>query len=134
VRDFENTRREFRKFVETHRRPWVVYFYARYSIRHYKKSPCLFDKREREREREREKIASNEIKVSDFHNGIFHLHNPSDQILRINSLLRHVIEGKINGGIEVTGRRGKRRRKLLDDRKEGRGYSHLKEEALDRTM
>jgi hypothetical protein len=34
----------------------------------------------------------------------------------------------------VTGRRGRRRRKLLDDLKEGRGYSHLKEEALDRTM
>jgi hypothetical protein len=34
----------------------------------------------------------------------------------------------------VTGRQGKRRRKLLDDLKEKRGYSHLKEEALDRTM
>jgi hypothetical protein len=29
---------------------------------------------------------------------------------------------------------GRRRRKLLDDLKEKRGYSHLKEEALDRTM
>jgi len=34
----------------------------------------------------------------------------------------------------VTGRRGRRRRKLLDDLKERRGYSHLKEEALGRTM
>jgi hypothetical protein len=34
----------------------------------------------------------------------------------------------------VTGRRGRRRRKLLDDFKERRGYCHLKEEALDRTM
>jgi len=34
----------------------------------------------------------------------------------------------------VTGRRGRRRSKLLDDLKESRGYSHLKEEALDRTM
>jgi hypothetical protein len=34
----------------------------------------------------------------------------------------------------VTVRRGRRRRKLLDDLKERRGYSHLKEEALDRTM
>jgi hypothetical protein len=33
----------------------------------------------------------------------------------------------------VTGRR-RRRRKLLDDLKERRGYSHLKEDALDRTM
>jgi hypothetical protein len=34
----------------------------------------------------------------------------------------------------VTGRRGRRRRKLLVGLKERRGYSHLKEEALDRTM
>jgi hypothetical protein len=55
-------------------------------------------------------------------------------ILRRNCLLQRVIEGQIKGGIEVTGRRGRRRRKLLDDYKERRGYSHLKEEALDRTM
>jgi hypothetical protein len=54
--------------------------------------------------------------------------------LRRNCLLEQVIEGKIKGGIEVTGRRGRRRRKLLDELKERRGYSHLKEEALDRTM
>jgi len=34
----------------------------------------------------------------------------------------------------VTGRRVRRRRKLLDDLKERRGYSHLNEEALDRTV
>jgi hypothetical protein len=34
----------------------------------------------------------------------------------------------------VTGRQGRRRRELVDDLKERRGYSHLKEEALDRTM
>jgi hypothetical protein len=34
----------------------------------------------------------------------------------------------------VAGRRGGKRRKLLDDLKERRGYFHLKEEALDRTM
>jgi len=55
-------------------------------------------------------------------------------ILRRNCLLQRVIEGKINGEIEVTGRRGRRRTKLLDDLKERRGYCHLKEEALDRTM
>jgi len=38
------------------------------------------------------------------------------------------------GVIEVTGRQGIRRGKLLDDLRERRGYSHLKEEALDRTM
>jgi len=36
-------------------------------------------------------------------------------ILRRNCLLQRVIEGKIKGGIEVTGRQGRRRRKLLDD-------------------
>jgi hypothetical protein len=55
-------------------------------------------------------------------------------ILSRNCLLQQVIEGKIKGVIEVTGRRGRRRRKLLDDLKEMRGYSHLKEEVLDRTM
>jgi hypothetical protein len=33
----------------------------------------------------------------------------------------------------VTGRRGRRRKELLDDPQERRGYSHLKEESLDRT-
>jgi hypothetical protein len=55
-------------------------------------------------------------------------------ILRRNCLLQRVTEGKIQGGIEETERQGGRRRKLLDDLKERRGYSHLKEEALDRTM
>ena len=55
-------------------------------------------------------------------------------ILRRNCLLQRIIEGKIQGGIEVTGRRGRRRRKLLDDLKERRVYSHLKEQGLDRTM
>ena len=54
--------------------------------------------------------------------------------MRRNCLLQQVIEGKIKGRIEVRGRRGRRRRKLLDDLKERRGYSHWKEEALDRTM
>ena len=55
-------------------------------------------------------------------------------ILRRNCLLQRVTEGKIKGRIEVTGRRGGRRRKLLDDLKEKREYSHFKEEALDRTV
>jgi hypothetical protein len=54
-------------------------------------------------------------------------------ILHRNRLLEQVIEGNIKGGIEVTGGRGRRRRKLLDDLTERRGYSHLREEALDRT-
>jgi hypothetical protein len=54
-------------------------------------------------------------------------------ILRRNCLLHRIIEGKVKGGIEVR-RRGRRRRKLLDDFKERRGYCHLKEEALDHTL
>jgi hypothetical protein len=54
--------------------------------------------------------------------------------LRRNCLLPPIIEGKINGEIEVKGRRGRRRRKLLDEFKERRGYSHWKEEDLDCTM
>jgi hypothetical protein len=48
-------------------------------------------------------------------------------ILRKNCLLQQVSEGKIKGGTEVTGRRGRRRIKLLDDLKDRRGYSHLKD-------
>ena len=55
-------------------------------------------------------------------------------ILCRNCLVQQVIEGKIKGGIEETGRRGRRYGKLLDDLTERRGYSHLKEEALDRTV
>ena len=51
-------------------------------------------------------------------------------ILRRNCLLKQVIEGKIKGEMEVA----RRRRNLLDDLKDRRGYSYLKEEALDRTM
>ena len=55
-------------------------------------------------------------------------------ILRRNCLLQQVIEGNIKGQIEVTKRRGRRRKKLLGDLKDRRGYCQLKEEALDRTM
>ena len=55
-------------------------------------------------------------------------------ILRRNCLLKQVIKGKTKGQMEVTRRRGIRRKKLLDDLKDRRGYSHLKEEALDCTM
>jgi hypothetical protein len=54
--------------------------------------------------------------------------------LRRNCLLWKVIEGKIKEGISVAGRQGWRRRKLLDVLKKWRGYSHPKEEALDRTI
>jgi hypothetical protein len=55
-------------------------------------------------------------------------------ILRRNCPLKHVIEGKLEGRIEVTGRRGRRRKQLLDDLKEKGIYWKLKEEALARTV
>ena len=55
-------------------------------------------------------------------------------ILRRNCLLQRVIEGKIKGGMEVTERRRRRLRKLLDDLKERRDCFHLKEEALGSTV
>jgi hypothetical protein len=45
----------------------------------------------------------------------------------------HILR-RINRRIKVTGRRGRRRRKLLDDLKERKEFSHLKEEALNRTV
>jgi hypothetical protein len=50
-----------------------------------------------------------------------------DHILRRNCLLKQVIEGKIKEEMKVTRRRRRKKR----DR---RGYSHLKEETVDRTM
>jgi len=55
-------------------------------------------------------------------------------ILPRNCFLQQVIEGKIKGHIEVIRRRGRRRKKPLDDLKDRRGYCQLKEEALDRTL
>ena len=60
--------------------------------------------------------------------------------MRRKCLLKRVIERKINGGIEVTGRRGRRRGKLLDDHKErrilsfegGRSRSHCVESCFGR--
>jgi hypothetical protein len=45
-----------------------------------------------------------------------------------------VIEGKLEGRIEMMGRRGRRRKQLLGDIKENKRYGKLKEEALDRTV
>jgi hypothetical protein len=51
--------------------------------------------------------------------------------LRKNCLLKCVIEGNIEGRIEVTGRQ---RKQLLDHNKEARRYWKLKEEALDHIL
>ena len=50
-----------------------------------------------------------------------------------NMLLKHVIKGKIQGRIELMERGWRRRKQLLDDLKEMRGYWKLKAEALDHT-
>jgi hypothetical protein len=47
--------------------------------------------------------------------------NCAGHILRRNCILQRIIEGKIQGGIEVTVRQGRGRRKPLDDLKERRG-------------
>jgi hypothetical protein len=52
-------------------------------------------------------------------------------ILRRNCLLKHVIEGNIEGR---NGRRDRRRKQLLDDLNEKTGCWKLKEAALDRTL
>jgi hypothetical protein len=51
-------------------------------------------------------------------------------ILRRDCLLKHVIEGRIG----MMGRRGIRRKQLLDDLREKRRYWKLKEDALDSTL
>jgi hypothetical protein len=60
--------------------------------------------------------------------------NRMGHILPRNCLLKHVIEENIERRIEVTEKRGKRRKHLLDDLKEKTGYWKSKEEALDRTV
>jgi hypothetical protein len=45
-----------------------------------------------------------------------------------------MIEGKLERRIEMTERRGRRRKQLLDDLKEKTSHGKLKEEALDRTL
>jgi hypothetical protein len=52
---------------------------------------------------------------------------------RINGVVTFCVEIAFNNRLEVTERRGRRHRKLLDDLKERRVYLHLKKEALDRT-
>ena len=55
-------------------------------------------------------------------------------ILYRKCFLKHAIEGKIEGWIEVTDRRGRRHRQGLYVIKERRGYYKLKEETLDGTL
>ena len=54
--------------------------------------------------------------------------------LRRKCLIKHIIEEKIEGMIEVTGRGERKRKQLLDGLKVKGGYCKLKEEALDRPL
>ena len=58
----------------------------------------------------------------------------SYSVWRRNCLLKHVLEGKMEGRIKVTWRRRRRRQQPLDDLMEIRGYWKLNEVALDLTL
>jgi hypothetical protein len=60
--------------------------------------------------------------------------NSAGHMLGGNCLLKHITEGKVEGRIEVMGRRRKRRKQPLDGLKEKRKYGKLKEEAPDHTL
>jgi len=53
--------------------------------------------------------------------------------LHRNCLLKQIIEGNIEGRIEVTRRKGRRPKQLLDDLKRRIGYWKFKDGSLDRT-
>jgi len=49
-------------------------------------------------------------------------------------LLKHDIEGKVQGRIDVSRRRGRRSKQPLDDLREKTWHWKLEEEAIDRTL
>ena len=55
-------------------------------------------------------------------------------ILCRNFLLKHFVEGRMEGRIEVTRWRGRKRKPLLNNLKQKRGYWKLKGEALYRAL
>jgi hypothetical protein len=56
----------------------------------------------------------------------------NDHILHRNCLLKHIMEGRIEGRTQVIERRGRRCKQLLDVLTETRVY--WEEDALDRTL
>jgi len=52
-------------------------------------------------------------------------------LLRRSCLLNHDIERKIKGSMEVSGRRGRKRKQILDDLQEKSVYWKLKKEPVD---
>jgi hypothetical protein len=55
-------------------------------------------------------------------------------ILRSNGLLKHVIKRKIEGRMKAMGRRGRRRKQILNQLQQKRGYLKLVEEALNQSL
>jgi hypothetical protein len=55
-------------------------------------------------------------------------------MLRRKILVKHTTEGKLETRIEMTERRGRRRKQVLNKLKEKSGHCILKEEALDRML
>jgi hypothetical protein len=55
-------------------------------------------------------------------------------ILRRHCVLKHITEGQIESGIEMTGTQGRKRKQLLGDFKKTTGYCKMKEEASDCTV
>jgi len=53
---------------------------------------------------------------------------------RRNYFLEHVIEGNVEGRIELTGRRRRRLKQLVADLREMRGYCKSKQEAINCTL
>jgi hypothetical protein len=70
-----------------------------------------------------EKIGSGLLRVNEQRNILHEIRkrkaNWTGHILRRNCFLKQVIKRKINGEMEMIIRRGRRRRKLLDDLKKG---------------
>jgi hypothetical protein len=58
----------------------------------------------------------------------------SGHILHRSFLLKHPIEGKIEERIDVTGRRGRKRKQVLYNKKETRRYWKLNEDARDGSL
>jgi len=60
--------------------------------------------------------------------------NSIGHVLHTNYLIIHVTEGNVEIRLEVTGRRGRRHKKLLDDFMEERGYCKLKSHYVEKSL
>ena len=102
----------------------MVYINRKKTVTHIYIYIYIYIEREIEREREREKRVKEKSSIP--HTIKERESNGIGYIWRRNCLLKHIIEGKIAERVEVTVRRGRRRKQLLDDIKETGGYWKLK--------